>query len=241
MGLLSPFLYFLFVTTAFARLGAFGRTDEAYVLNATWPVLMWVISLFIAGEKLTIRSGVSLFIGFIGVLYILTGNFAWFRLSDWYGDLMALLAATVFGSYSALLGTPRLKLLLGNLGPTGAVLGFQTFSFAYALVYLLITARPVIPTWSELGLLALAGAGSFGLAYVFLYYARSLLNAATVAVFMFPLPILALLVLAKISGHWPVRAYWVGLLGIGVAGLLQTPIKKYILDLLRAVWSRSPD
>ena len=229
MGLLSPFLYFLVVTTAFARLGAVGRTDEAYVWNATWPVLMVLFSVFIADEKLTARSGVALAMGFFGILYILTGgNFTRVTLSDWRGDLMALIAATIFGLYSALLGTPGLKRLFNDVGSIVAVLGFQTFSFAYALIYLLATTRPVIPTWPELGLLALAGAGSLGFAYAFLYYARNLLNSATVAGFMFLLPFLALLFLRIFSGHWAIKAYWIGLLLIGVAALLQTSLPQYL-------------
>jgi drug/metabolite transporter (DMT)-like permease len=234
MGLLSPFLYFLLVTAAFTRLGEVGRTDEAYVLNATWPVLMVLFSVLIADEKLTARTGVALAMGFCGILYILTGgNFTQVRLSDWRGDLTALVAASVFGLYSALLRTPGLKRLFNDMGSTVAVLGFQTFSFTYALIYLLATTllgitRPVIPSWFELGLLAMAGGGSFGFAYVFYYYARSSLNAATVAGFMFFLPFLALLFLRIFSGDWAIEAYWIGLFVIGAAALLQTPLFDYL-------------
>src|SRR4051812_9714745 len=52
MGFLSPFLYFLLLSGTFKRLGPLGRADEAYVLNALWPVLYVLFSSWLSTHKL---------------------------------------------------------------------------------------------------------------------------------------------------------------------------------------------
>lgn len=225
MGLLSPFSYFLVISNAFAILGKVGRVDEAYVLNATWPVLMVFFSIVLNKDKPTLGNLSALLLGFIGIVTILTnGNFSRLALSNIKGDLLAVSAAVIFGLYSTLLGSQKLKDLFQEVGPVIAVLGFQIVSLICSLFVLVVTVVPVKPSLVQLLLLAISGAGCFGLAYVALYYARSHLPTSTVGVFMLIVPFLSLFLLRIVSKSPSIQSYWMGLLMIGGGILAQTTL-----------------
>ena len=96
---IPSFLYYVFYLMSLKLIPAV----EASMLNYSFPIMIVILSIPINGEKLDKWKVLSLLLGFIGVIIILTnGNLAHIKISNVKGDLLALSAAICWGIFSTL-------------------------------------------------------------------------------------------------------------------------------------------
>ncbi len=89
-ALLNPFLFYIVLFNAYDLL----LTQEAMVLNFTWPVTLTLLSILILKQKISWKSLLAIFISLIGIVVIATK-----------GDLLALKFSNVNGVILALSST----------------------------------------------------------------------------------------------------------------------------------------
>ena len=68
LGLLGTYIYYLFLYLGYARASGL----EVLVVQYTWPIIIVALSLLLLGEKLNWRKSLSLLLGFLGVIAVLT-------------------------------------------------------------------------------------------------------------------------------------------------------------------------
>jgi drug/metabolite transporter (DMT)-like permease len=95
-GALNPFLYYLILFKAYAILPA----QEAMTLNYTWPIMLVLLSVPLLKQKLSTKGFLSVIISFFGVILIATkGDLFHFRLSNLYGDMLALSTSIIWALF----------------------------------------------------------------------------------------------------------------------------------------------
>ena len=67
-ALLNPVLYYLVLFEAYDRLPA----QIAQPLNYTWAIVLALLAVPVLGQRLTLRMGLGIFIGYLGVVVLLT-------------------------------------------------------------------------------------------------------------------------------------------------------------------------
>lgn len=93
LGLLNPIIYYFVLFSAYNSLPA----QEAMIINYTWPILFGITSAIVAKVKISRYHIIALFISFSGLILIATkGNMQILRLSNAFGDLLALLSAVIW-------------------------------------------------------------------------------------------------------------------------------------------------
>ena len=98
-GLLDTYLYYLFLSLGYAR----AQGLEVLVVQYTWPIIIVALSLLLLGEKLNWRKTLSLLLGFIGVVVVLTrGDFGQLSVSQPQLILLVLAGAFCFALFSVL-------------------------------------------------------------------------------------------------------------------------------------------
>ena len=111
LGLLGTYIYYLFLYLGYAV----GQGMEVLVIQYTWPILIVLLSLFIHRETLTIKKVVSLVLGFLGVLVVLTrGKIGIIRFDKISVILLVALGALCFALFSVLGGRVSLDPLAAN-------------------------------------------------------------------------------------------------------------------------------
>jgi drug/metabolite transporter (DMT)-like permease len=99
LGFLGTFLYYILLYGAFSVASA----QEVFIINYLWPILVVIFAVFILKERLTLIKIVSISISFLGVVIIATkGRFDLSNFGSIMGDLLALLGAASFASFSVL-------------------------------------------------------------------------------------------------------------------------------------------
>lgn len=95
-GFLNPFLYYVILLKAYSLLPA----QVAQPLNYLWPVMLVLLSVPLLGQKLKLKSIISLFVGFIGVYIISTqGNIFGLKIESPYGVILAAGSSVVWALY----------------------------------------------------------------------------------------------------------------------------------------------
>lgn len=133
-GLPQFFYYFLYIL-AITML----PTIEASAINYLFPVFIVLLAVPIHGEKLTVFKVLSLIIGFVGVLVIITsGNIGSLKLTSLPGDIAALGGALSWGLFSNLGKKNKLDSFLSNYV-------YTITAFILSTAGLLLLSDPVLP------------------------------------------------------------------------------------------------
>lgn len=156
-GLLNPFLFYIVLFTAYDKL----LTQEAMVLNFTWPVTLTLLSMLILKQKIGWKSLAAILISFTGILVIATnGHLFSLKFSNPTGVTLAL-GSTVIWSLFWIFNIRDsrdevIKLFLNFL-----------FGFIYILVTVIILHELVLPSWKAVIGIIYIGIFEMGAAYVF--------------------------------------------------------------------------
>lgn len=209
-GALNPFLYYLVLFEAYARLPG----QEAQPLNYTWSLVLALLSVPLLKQRIRPMSLLALLVSFLGVIAIATrGQVLSLRLTDPLGVALALGSSLLWALYWILnLRDPRdsvVKLCLG---------------FCWGALFTLLYAALRGVPWphTAAGWAGAAYVGLFEMGFTFVLWLAALRRSATtarVANLVFLSPFVSLLLLHFVVGEEILASSVLGLALI-VAGIL---------------------
>ena len=156
-ALLNPFLFYVVLFYSYDML----LTQEAMVINFTWPLPLTLLSILILKQRINWKSIVAMFISFFGVVIIATkGNFSSLKFENPAGVSLAL-ASTVIWSFFWIINMRDrrdevIKLFLNFF-----------FGIFYILITVLLTEQIQVPEWQPVVGVIYIGVFEMGVAYVF--------------------------------------------------------------------------
>ncbi len=199
----------------------YGTPVNAAFIVGTYPAMVAAAAPLMVGEQLRRRDVVSLILALVGVYLIVgKGQIRLFESETALGDLFALVAAVLFGSY----------LLLGRrwrrvLGVSSEELTLYTFVLALpvlTVLALLDGPLPAPPTWRSAGALLWLGCMTTTAAFLAINEGMRVGAVARSSLHLFVFPPVATLTTWLIFGTALSGVQWVGgglvLLGILLAG-----------------------
>ena len=144
LGVIGIFLYDLFFYLGINAMQA----SQAFIINYLWPIMTVLFACIILKEKFTIRKIIAIIISFIGVIIVSSnGNLLSIEKSSLMGTIYCLLAALLYGLFSALNKKQ-------NYNKYTSMMLFYFNSTIISLIYVIATKRFFIPELSQtLGLL----------------------------------------------------------------------------------------
>jgi drug/metabolite transporter (DMT)-like permease len=213
MGLLNPFLYYLFLFKAYELLEA----QIAGTLNYAWPVVLVLLSIPLLKQRISKDSLLAIIISFFGLIIISTrGNLLTFTFTNPFGVALAIGSAFIWAMYWIL----NLK---DQREDTSKILLNLTFGFLYILIYSLVKYKKIeIP-----GLEALLGSiyiGLFEMSITFVIWLSALKfssDIAKVSNLIYLSPFVALFVIHILVGEAILPSTVIGLTVIVTGIILQ--------------------
>jgi len=135
---LPSFLYYFLYTAALRMIPAI----EASMLNYLFPIMIVIFAIPINGERINASKLISVFIGFSGMLIIITnGDFNNLKLSNIPGDILAIAAAVCWGIFSNLGKKNNIDQALSNYV-------YVLVAFILSFINLLLFSEFIIPDTS---------------------------------------------------------------------------------------------
>lgn len=211
-ALLNPVLYYLVLFEAYDRLPA----QIAQPLNYTWAIVLALLAVPVLGQRLTPRMGLGIFIGYLGVVVLLSqGSFNALPDVDWLGVGLALGSTLIWASY-----------WLFNARSTTAPAALMATSFLIAIPVLLVVCLlgPGLPPLRTEVFVYGAWVGLVEMGITFLLWQQALRRTretGRIGQLIFLSPFLSLLLIGSVLGETIHLTSWLGL-GIIVLGLLVT-------------------
>jgi drug/metabolite transporter (DMT)-like permease len=211
-ALLNPFLFYIVLFYAYDLL----LTQEAMVLNFTWPVTLTILSILILKQRIGRKSLLAIFISFAGIIVIATkGNLLDLRFTNPIGVALALGSTIIWSSFWIINIKDKrdevVKLFLNFF-----------FGFIYILITAIIFGLLVIPSWKALTGTIYIGLFEMGLAYVFWLKGLQLsATTAKVSNLIFLAPFISLILINFIVGEPILWSTFAGLGFITLGIILQ--------------------
>lgn len=139
LGIMNPLLFYIVLFSAYDLL----LTQEAMVLNFTWPVTLTILSFFLLKQNIGWKSILAILISFVGILIIGTNGRIWtLKFSTPIGVTLAL-ASTVIWSLFWIYNIKDKRDEVVKL-----FLNFF-FGFIYILIFSLLLAKGPINSSSD--------------------------------------------------------------------------------------------
>ena len=214
-GLLNPFLFYIVLFNAYDLL----LTQEAMVLNFTWPVTLTLLSILILKQKIGWKSLLAIFISFIGIVIIATkGNLLSLKFSNTTGVVLAL-GSTIIWSLFWIVNIRDKRDEVVKL-----FLNFF-FGFIYILVTAIILNILIFPSWKAIAGVVYIGLFEMGIAYVFWLKGLQLSSTtAKVSNLIFMAPFISLVIINLAVGEQILWSTLAGLAFITIGIILQRKI-----------------
>lgn len=216
LGALNPFLYYLILLEAYARLPA----QEAQALNYTWALTMALLAVPLLRHPLKAAEAFAALVCYFGVLVIATrGQLATLEFANPLGVGLAL-ASTVLWAFYWLLNTNE------HRDPVLAL--FLNFSFALPLLfaYCLWTGELRAMPWPGVAGAVYIGIFEMGLSFVFWLKAMRLTRSTIrISSLIFIAPPLSLVLIHFVLGEAILPSTLIGLAFI-LAGLCLQSLKR---------------
>ncbi|HEY5674872.1 MAG TPA: DMT family transporter [Malonomonas sp.] len=216
LGLLSPFLYYLVLLNAYARLPA----QQAQPLNYTWAITLSLLAVPLLKQKIYWQQWLALLISYCGVVIIATeGDPFSLQFTDPFGVALALGSTILWALYWIYNTRDRRDPVVGL---------FVNFicGFPFVLGYYLLTAEIQLPPLP--GLLGAIYIGTFEMGACFVLWLLALKltdNTAKISNLIFISPFLSLVLIYFLLGEEILPSTFVGLVLI-VAGLICQGLKR---------------
>jgi drug/metabolite transporter (DMT)-like permease len=211
-GLLNPFLFYIVLFNAYDLL----LTQEAMVLNFTWPVTLTLLSILILKQKIGWKSLLAIFISFIGIMVIATkGDLVSLRFSNLTGVILALGSTIIWSMFWIINIRDKrdevVKLFLNFF-----------FGFIYILITAIILRIMVIPSWRAVAGTIYIGLFEMGIAYVFWLKGLQLSSTtAKVSNLIFLAPFISLIIINLTVGEQILWSTFAGLAFITAGIVMQ--------------------
>lgn len=212
LGLLGTYIYYLFLYLGYSKTAGM----EVLVIQYTWPIQIVLLSVFLLNERINIKKLVSVALGFIGALLVLTkGDIQNISIENPFVIALVATGALCFALFSVLnkkvkrepLGVITIYFLTACVASFISMLGFSEFS---------------TPTRSEYLPILLNGILVNGFSYVFWILALRNAEASYLAIFTFITPVLSAIYLILFFNEPFETAYLIGLALVIMGGLVNT-------------------
>jgi drug/metabolite transporter (DMT)-like permease len=210
LGLLNPFLYYLILFEAYARLPA----QIAQPLNYTWAITLALLAVPILHQRMTLRMFGGMLVSYAGVLILLSqGRLDGFGAVDGLGVALALGSTIVWAAYwLATVRTREDPLVMMTVG-------FAAGALAIGVACHVEYGLPAL-TLRRLGFGAWVGLIEMGVTFLLWQQAlRLTAHTGRIAQLIFLSPFISLLLIDKVLGEHVHASSFVGLAAI-VAGLV---------------------
>lgn len=214
-GLLNPFLFYVVLFLSYDMM----LTQEAMVINFTWPLPLTLLSILILKQKISWKSVLAITISFFGIVIIATrGDFHTLKFENPAGVSLAL-ASTLIWSFFWIFNMRDhrdevLKLFLNFF-----------FGFFYILMATLAFDKVIIPSWPAIAGITYIGTFEMGVAYVLWLKGLQLSSTtARVSNLLFIAPFISLVLINLIVGEQLLWSTLAGLVFIVVGIVLQKRI-----------------
>jgi drug/metabolite transporter (DMT)-like permease len=191
-ALLNPFLFYIVLFYAYDLL----LTQEAMVLNFTWPITLTILSIFLLKQSIGWKSIVAILISFIGVIIIATK-----------GDILSLSFSNPTGVALALGSTVIWSLFwIVNIRDKRDEVVKLFLNFFFGVFYILITCIilgiMVLPSWQAMIGISYIGIFEMGIAYVLWLKGLQLSSTtAKVSNLIFLAPFISLIIINMTVGE----------------------------------------
>jgi drug/metabolite transporter (DMT)-like permease len=215
-ALLNPFLFYIVLFYAYDLL----LTQEAMVLNFTWPVTLTLLSIILLKQHIGWKSLLAVFISFAGIVVIATkGDILSLHFSNLAGVLLAL-GSTVIWSLFWIVNIKDKRDEVVKL-----FLNFF-FGFFYILLASAILGMLKIPSWQAVAGVTYIGLFEMGIAYVFWLKGLQLsTTTARVSNLIFLAPFISLIIISIFVGEPVLWSTLAGLAFITGGIVMQRTVK----------------
>lgn len=216
-ALLNPFLFYIVLFYAYDLL----LTQEAMVLNFTWPVTLTILSVFVLRQHIGWKSMAAILISFVGMVVIATrGDLLALRFTNPTGVALALGSTVIWSVFWIVnIRNPRdqtVKLFLNFF-----------FGFFYIMTASLIMGPLVMPAWQAVAGTVYIGLFEMGIAYVFWLKGLQLSSTtARVSNLIFLAPFISLVIIHLTVGEPLLWSTLAGLVFITAGIVMQRTIKE---------------
>lgn len=215
-GALNPFIYYIVLFAAYARLPA----QVAQPINYTWAIVLTFFSIAFLRQRITGRDIIAAFICYTGVVIIaVQGHIHSIDIPDPFGIFLALLSTLIWATYWTInIQDPR--------APTIALCLNFLVAIPLALIVCIVLSNPLSVSPSGIG--AAIYVGFFEMGFSFLLWSHSLRlaeNTSRVSNLVFLSPFLSLVFIHEIVGESIYITTYAGLVII-VAGLLVQRVRR---------------
>lgn len=212
LGLLGTYIYYLLLYLGYAKTAGM----DVLVVQYTWPLMIGVFSIVILKEKRCVKRTLAIFLGFFGVVVVLTkGNFTAVTISNVEVILLVFAGATCFALYSVLSKKVDKE-------PLSVVTMYFFAAVVASFLSMLYFSEFAIPSQSDAWPIIVNGVLVNGVSYLFWIWALTLSSASFVAPFAFLSPILSAFYLVVIFNEPMLMAYMVGLVLVVTGGVINS-------------------
>lgn len=212
LGLLGTYIYYLFLYLGYSKTTGM----EVLIIQYTWPILIVVLSILLLNERFTYIKGLAVFLGFIGVLLVLTkGTLENVSINN--PSVIALVAtgAACFALFSVLSKKVAKE-------PLGVVAVYFLIASIASLVSMLCFSKFAMPASNEVPAILINGVIVNGFSYVLWVSALKSTEASYLAPFTFITPILSAIYLIVFFDEPFLPAYGAGMVLVVLGGLINS-------------------
>ena len=227
LGILSvlSFLYYFLYSLSLSMT----NPVTASSINYLFPVFITLLAVPVNREPMTAGKGVSVALGFAGMVLIVTnGDFSSLQIDSVPGVLLALTASVCWALFSALGKMAEVDIVVSNFLYAGAALVFSA-------VLLGVCSGPAVPSPAALASIAWNSVMNFCVAYFLWFRILRTAKASFAASMSFITPFATLLFIALLL-HEPITLANIAGLAIIVLGVAAQNLK-----CLRPKGKKSPD
>ncbi|RFB78651.1 DMT family transporter [Methylovirgula sp. 4M-Z18] len=236
MGLLNNVLPFSLIFYGESSMPNAIAASLSAILNATTPLFTVLVAhVLTSNEKLTVRKGVGVLLGFGGVAVMIAPKL-FGALADGGNDtpvlaiLSCLTAALIYG-FAAMFGR-RFKAM--GVRPLQTAFGQVAASSVILLPVVVLVDQPwqyAAPSVGAVSSLVAMAVASTALAYILYFRVLANAGATNLSLVTFLIPVSAILLSAIFLGE---RLQWVHVAGVALIGLGLAAIDGRLVDLLKA-------
>jgi len=179
---------------------------EASMLNYLFPIMILIFSVPINGEKLNRNKVISVLVGFLGMIIILTnGNFQNVKMTNLKGDLLAIAGAICWGIFSNLGKKNKIDNLISNYI-------FVVMSFIFSWICMSAFSDFVVPDFKSFVGLFWLGLSNIVVSYYIWFKALKIASSSLIASLSFITPFITLVFIMLLLGEEITLIQIIGLL-----------------------------
>ena len=212
LGLLGTYVYYLFLYLGYDQAAGI----EVLVTQYSWPIQIVLFSMIFLKERLTLKKSLSIILGLIGVMLVLTkGNLNQINISN--PSVIALVGAgaTCFALFSVF----SKKV---NKEPLGVIAVYFLVACVASFISMLCLSEFAFPSSDEIPAVLINGTLVNGISYVFWLTALKATEASYLAVYTFLTPVLSAIYLIVFFDEVFIAAYGFGLFLVLAGGIINS-------------------